>query len=75
LSVPLEAAGKLHVDLLHGPDGPAAMVVISRAEAPQTVVLGGEGKWRGLFGGEEWQLPGAVTVEGVMAELWVRGER
>ena len=72
LAVPAETAGLLHIDLLHGPDGPAAMVVINRAETPVAVVLEGEGKWRGLFGGEEWSLPGEVTVKKGSAELWVR---
>jgi beta-galactosidase len=67
-----EVSGTVHVDLLHGPDGPAFMVVVSRAEQPQTVSLAGEGRWRGLFSGDEWVLPGEGKVPPGRAELLVR---
>jgi len=72
LSASPELPGTVHVDVLHGPDGPAFMVILSRAERAQTLVLEGEGQWQGLFNGEDWQLPGTVKVPPGSAYLLVR---
>ncbi len=72
LGAAADAIGAVHVDALHGPDGPAFLVVLNRSDGPRTITLAGEGIWRGLFSGAELSLPGSVAVPHGMAEIFAR---
>jgi beta-galactosidase len=71
LSASPSAEATVHIDALEGPDGLSFIVAINRSDQPQSVTLDGDGRWRGLFTGAEWQLPGAVDLAPGFTDLLV----
>jgi hypothetical protein len=51
-----ELPGTVRIDVLTNDDTPAFLAVTSRAGSNQTLSLSGEGIWRGMFTGAQWQL-------------------